>query len=70
MRWNPPDPQPPAPPHEYQDHTVQTGETLSSIAQHYGVDLHRLIAINPQVHDPDKIYTGQVVHVHDITQEH
>lgn len=42
-------------------HTVQRGDTLSHIARDHGVPLSDLIAANPQIADPDKIYPGDQV---------
>lgn len=44
------------PANEGPTHTVRYGDTLSEIAQHYGVPLDQLIAANPQVLNPDLIY--------------
>lgn len=41
--------------------TVSRGDTLYSIARRYGVSLPRLIAANPQIADPSRIYPGQTV---------
>lgn len=46
-----------------QAHTVQRGETLSQIAQRYGVSLSDLIAANQQIANPDLIYPDQLIHV-------
>ena len=40
---------------------VSRGDTLYSIARRYGVSLLRLIAANPQVADPNRIYPGQTI---------
>jgi|ERR1700733_3578747 tyrosinase len=44
-------------------YVVQQGDTLSGIAQRFGVSLQALEAANPQIHDPNKIYPGQVITV-------
>ena len=41
-------------------HTVKQGETLSGIADLYGIDLATLIRLNPLL-DPDLIYVGQTL---------
>lgn len=41
-------------------HTVQPGETLSVIAQNYGVSVAELMALN-QITDPDDIIVGQTL---------
>jgi spore coat assembly protein SafA len=42
-------------------YVVQAGDTLSEIAQRFGVSLDALIAANPQITDPDRIFPGQVI---------
>ena len=42
-------------------YTVSRGDTLYSIARRYGVSLQRLLAANPQITDPNRIYPGQTV---------
>ena len=42
-------------------HTVGRGDTLYSIARRYGVGLQRLLAANPQITGPGRIYPGQTV---------
>jgi uncharacterized protein (TIGR02594 family) len=44
-------------------YTVRTGDTLSRIAQRYGVSLQQLLQSNPQIEDPDLIYPGQKINV-------
>ena len=44
-------------------HTVQSGETLSSIAQKYGVSLDVLENANPQLEDPSLIYPGFIINI-------
>lgn len=44
-------------------HTVQRGDTLSGIAQQYGVSLQSLISANPQISNPNLIYPGQTVQI-------
>lgn len=44
-------------------HTVQRGDTLSSIAQEHDVSLGSLLAANPQVRNPDVIYPGQHINI-------
>lgn len=41
-------------------HRVNAGETLSHIAQTYGVSVYQLISYN-QLDDPNRIYVGQVL---------
>lgn len=41
--------------------TVGRGDTLSSIARRHDVSLQRLIAANPQIANPNRIYPGQTI---------
>lgn len=50
----------PAPEATVRSHTVQTGETLYSIAVQYGVTLQALAGAN-NITNPDQIYPGQVL---------
>ena len=40
-------------------HTVQTGETLTSIASTQGTTIQELITANPDIVDPNRIYVGE-----------
>lgn len=44
-------------------HTVVKGETLWGIAVDYGMSLNALIALNPQISNPNRILVGQKVRV-------
>ena len=44
-------------------YTVQRGDTLYGIARRYGVSLACLIAANPQIQNPNRIFPGQRVRV-------
>lgn len=44
-------------------HIVVKGETMWGIARRYGVNLNTLIALNPQIRNPNLIYIGQKVRV-------
>lgn len=44
-------------------HTVRRGETLWGIAREYGVGLTEVIALNPQIKNPNLIYPGEEVRV-------
>jgi murein DD-endopeptidase MepM/ murein hydrolase activator NlpD len=48
---------------QFTDHTIVAGETLSSIAQSYGVSLDTLIANNQGLEDVDVIRPGQTLRV-------
>ena len=43
--------------------TVVRGDTLWGIARKYGVALERLVALNPDIRNPNLIYVGQKVRV-------
>jgi hypothetical protein len=43
------------------DYTVEPGDNLAMIAARYGLMLGQLIDANPQIHDPNLIYGGQVI---------
>ncbi len=51
----------PPPPSGGSVYIVQPGDTLFSIAQRFGVNLDELIAANPQITDPNIIFTGQFI---------
>ncbi len=42
-------------------YTVVKGDNMSKIAKKYGVTLAQLIALNPQITNPSRIYPGQVI---------
>ena len=44
-------------------HKVAQGETLWKISKDYGVELAAVIALNPQIKNPNLIYVGQEVRV-------
>ncbi len=44
-------------------HTVVRGDNLWSIARRYGVELTGVIALNPQIRNPNLIYPGERVRV-------
>lgn len=56
-----------APKDESQYHTVQSGDSLSKIAQQYYGDMMKYPSIfeanKPMLSDPDKIYPGQVLRI-------
>lgn len=57
-----PQPEPPAPPADVVMHTVVAGETLSSIAKHYGVTIRQLVETN-NIQDPNLIRAGQTLRI-------
>lgn len=44
-------------------YTVKAGDTLWRIARLYGMSLNQLIALNPQIKNPNLIYVGQTVYL-------
>jgi LysM repeat protein len=44
-----------------QSYVVRSGDTLSSIAQRFGLTLGQLMAANPTISDPNRIRVGQVL---------
>lgn len=42
---------------------VKRGDTLSKIANRYGVSVQQIAAINPQIEDINKIYAGDVINL-------
>ena len=44
-------------------HVVQSGETLSSIAQAYGMTVDSVLALNPEITDARLIITGQRINI-------
>jgi LysM repeat protein len=42
---------------------VKAGDTLSSIAEKYGLELAQLLALNPQITDPDNIMPGMKIKI-------
>ena len=42
---------------------VHSGDTLSSIAKENGMSLAKLVSLNPQIKDINKIYVGQVIYL-------
>ena len=64
-----PTPEPIPEPVEYVDYTVKKGDTLNAIAKKYNVTLSAIMAVNPQIKDPNKIYVGQVIKIPIPTQQ-
>jgi murein DD-endopeptidase MepM/ murein hydrolase activator NlpD len=44
-------------------HTVLSGETLTSIAEKYGVSVASIVAANPNIADPNRIFPGQTLQI-------
>ncbi len=53
----------PAPVPTGQSYTVQRGDTLRIIAARFGTTVDNLLALNPEIRDPNLIYVGQVIRV-------
>jgi len=53
----------PAAPANPENYTVQSGDSMSSIAQRFGMSLSALEAANPQIRNPSLIYPGEVLHI-------
>ncbi|MCH4894797.1 LysM peptidoglycan-binding domain-containing protein [Sphingomonas sp. SFZ2018-12] len=45
------------------NHVVQQGDTLGAIARRAGVGIDGLLAANPQIANPDRIYPGDVLRI-------
>ncbi|MDI6871437.1 MAG: LysM peptidoglycan-binding domain-containing protein [Bacillota bacterium] len=45
------------------EYVVQPGDTLSAIARRFGVSLAALLAVNPEIADPDLIFPGQLIRI-------
>jgi LysM repeat protein len=44
-------------------HIVQQGEYLSLLAQRYGTTVQAILAANPQITNPNRIFSGQTIFV-------
>ena len=44
-------------------HYVGRGQTLNSIAMHYGVSVNALMQANPQIKNPNVIYAGSKIYI-------
>jgi tyrosinase len=49
---------------------VQSGDTLTGIANRFGVSLAALEAANPQIADPDRIFPGQIITISAVYVRH
>lgn len=58
-----PGPQPPPPPPPGATYVVQRGDTLSSIARRFGTTVQSILALNPQITNPNVIFPGQVIRI-------
>ena len=49
----------------YNDYyTIQSGDTLSGIAAKFGTTIARLMALNPQIKNPNLIYPGDAIRLY------
>lgn len=46
---------------EYSHYVIQKGDTLSGLAQRFGVKISDIISLNPSITDPDRITAGAVL---------
>lgn len=46
-----------------QQYTIQKGDTLSSIARRFGVTVQEILAVNPQITNPNIIFVGRVINI-------
>lgn len=54
---------PDEPTQTYIEYTIKKGDTLGAIAKKYGVTVDAILALNPSIKDPNKIYVGQVIKI-------
>ena len=57
-----PDPEPTPGPSGF-IYQVKSGDTMSGIAQKFSINLSDLLKANPQIKNPDLIYSGQSIHI-------
>lgn len=53
----------PIPEVDYVTYTVKSGDTLSGIAKKYNVTVEEILAVNPQITNPNLIFVGQVINI-------
>lgn len=53
----------PVPEVTYETYTVKSGDTLSGIAKKYNTTIEEILAINPQITNPNLIFVGQVINI-------
>jgi LysM repeat protein len=54
---------PPQPPPSYATYVVMPGDTLGKIAARAGTTVYAILAVNPQITNPNLIYVGQVIYM-------
>jgi len=50
-------------PQTYSTYVVRWGDTLKKIASYYGVSVHAILAVNPQITNASLIYAGQTINL-------
>ncbi|EIB9869833.1 LysM peptidoglycan-binding domain-containing protein, partial [Salmonella enterica subsp. enterica serovar Teshie] len=45
------------------DYTIEAGDTLSKLAKKFDLSVNELLLLNPLIADPDKIKTGDILHI-------
>ncbi len=58
-----PPPRPTPPPRRTRPYIVQRGDTLSAIARRFGVTVSDILAVNPQITDPNVLRVGQRIFI-------
>lgn len=48
---------------EYTVHVVEAGQELGLIARYYGVTIEEILAVNPDIENPDLLYVGQEINI-------
>jgi LysM repeat protein len=51
------------PPTTGSTYVIQVGDTLAKIANRYGTTVGAIMAVNPQIYNPNVIYVGQVINL-------
>lgn len=54
---------PVCPPGETFDYVIQKGDTLFSVARKFRVTVQAILAVNPEITDPNRIFVGQTIKV-------
>jgi murein DD-endopeptidase MepM/ murein hydrolase activator NlpD len=52
---------PPPPPANAQSYTIQRGDTLRKVGSRFGTTVKAIVALNPEITDPNRISAGQVI---------